>query len=153
MGIKSANLFEDVDIKGAARLSALPVSMLNYLARTGVLVPSKPRLKKRGRIRRYTLGDVVMLRILASLLASGISVARLKSGLKALRKFHPAITPTSLPAKYLVTDGAKVYLREKNQTLESLDAKGQMVFAFVVELEQVRAEVLKIDRRLRPPAA
>jgi len=153
MSAKPTNLFEDIDIKGAASLSGFTVSMLNYLARTGVLVPSKPRLKKRGRIRRYTLGDVVMLRILASLLASGISVARLKSGLKSLRKFHPEITPTSLPAKYLVTDGAKVYLQRKNQTLETLDIKGQMVFAFVVELEQVRADVLEIDQRLRPPAA
>ncbi len=146
-------IFQDVDIKGAAKLSGLPVTMVNYLGRTDVLVPSRPRQRKRGRVRRYILGDVVMLRILASLLRSGISVARLKKGLKAFRIYHPEITPTSLPARYLVTDGTRVYLRRENQTLETLDEGGQMAFAFVVEIEQVRAEILEIDRQWRPPAA
>ena len=146
-------IFQDVDINGAAKLSGLPVTMVNYLGRTDVLVPSRPKERKRGRARRYTLGDVVMLRILASLLASGISVARLKKSLKAFRKYHPEITPTSLPARYLVTDGTQVYLRHKNQTLETLDNKGQMAFAFVVEIEQVRADVLDIARQLQPRAS
>ena len=150
---KKDPIFQDVDIKGAAKLSGLPVTMVNYLGRTGVLVPSRPRQRKRGRVRRYILGDVVMLRILASLLRSGISVARLKKGLKAFRKYHPEITPTSLPARYLVTDGTRVYLRHQNQTLETLDEGGQMAFAFVVEIEHVRAKILEIDRQWRPPAA
>ena len=129
------------------------MTMVNYLGRTDVLVPSRPKERKRGRARRYILGDVVMLRILASLLESGISVARLKKGLKTLRKYHPKITPTSLPAKYLVTDGIQAYLRHENQALETLDEGGQMAFAFVVEIEQVRAEILEIDRQWRPPAA
>ena len=150
MNEKKAHFFQDVGINGAARLSGLPITMVNYLGRTDVLVPSRPKERKRGRARRYILGDVVMLRILASLLESGISVARLKKGLKAFRKYHPKITPTSLPARYLVTDGIQVYLRQENQTLETLDEKGQMTFAFVVEIRHVRADVLEADRRLRP---
>ena len=146
-------IFQDVDINGAAKLSGLPVTMVNYLGRTDVLVPSRPKERKRGRARRYTLGDVVMLRILASLLESGISVARLKKGLKAFRKYHPKITPTSLPARYLLTDGIQVYLRHENQTFETLDDKGQMAFAFVLEIEQARADVLEIARQLRPGAS
>ena len=150
---KKDHIFQDVGIKGAAKLSGLTVTMVNYLGRTDVLVPSRPKERKRGRARRYILGDVVMLRILASLLKSGISVDRLKKGLKTFRKYHPKITPKSLPAKYLVTDGIKVYLRHKNQILETLDDKGQMAFAFVVEIERVRADVLEIDRQLRPSAS
>ena len=146
-------IFQDVDINGAAKLSGLPVTMVNYLGRTDVLVPSRPKERKRGRARRYTLGDVVMLRILASLLASGISVARLKKSLKAFRKYHPEITPTSLPARYLVTNGIRVYLWHENRALEALDDEGQMAFAFVLEIEQARADVLEIDRQLRPVAS
>ena len=94
-----------------------------------------------------------MLRILASLLASGISVARLKKSLKAFRKYHPEITPTSLPARYLVTNGIRVYLWHENRALETLDDEGQMAFAFVLEIEQARADVLEIDRQLRPVAS
>ena len=148
-----SHIFQDVDIKGAAKLSGLPVTTVNYLGRTDVLVPSRPKERKRGRARRYTLGDVVMLRILASLLKSGISVARLKQGLKSFRKFHPEITPTSLPARYLVTNGIQVYLWHENQALETLDDKGQMAFAFVLEIEQARADVLEIARQYGPGAS
>ena len=142
-----SDIFQDVGIKGAAKLSGLPVTMVNYLGRTDVLVPSRHKKRKRGRARRYTLGDVVMLRILATLLTYGISVARLKKGLKSFRKYHPEITPTSLPARYLVTDGIRVYLWHENQALETLDDKGQMAFAFVLEIEQARAAVLEIARQ------
>lgn len=91
-----------------------------------------------------------MLRVLAGLLRSGISVARLKRSLEALRKFHPEITPTSLPSRYLVTDGQRVFLRNKANALETLDRNGQLVFAFVIELRSVRDEVA---RQIRNAAA
>lgn len=119
--------------------------MVDYLCRQGILPPTGlaagPR--SRGRARVYSFGDVVMLRVLASLLHSGISVARLKRSLEALRNFHPEITPTSLPSRYLVTDGQQVFLRKKANALETLDRNGQFIFAFVVELRKVRDEVVK----------
>jgi hypothetical protein len=83
-----------------------------------------------------------MLRILARLLKSGVSVQRLKSALKLLRKYHGQISETSLPAQYLVTDGHKVYLRDHGM-LSDLDGSGQKSFLFVVELSHVRGEVLR----------
>ncbi len=75
---------------------------------------------------------------------------RLKRALKALRRHHPEITPTSLPAQYLVTDGQDVYLRHDGTTLETLDETGQMDFAFVVELASVRAEVVELlEKKIR----
>jgi hypothetical protein len=58
----------------------------------------------------------------------------------ALREFHPAITLTSLPARHIVTDGVDLYLRHEGDDLERL-GDGQMAFAFVVELSQLRDEV------------
>lgn len=153
MGKKPINLFEDVDIKGAARLSGLTIMMVSYLDRSDVLVPTWPKERGHGRKRRYTFGDVVMLRILASLLKSGISVARLKNALIAFRKHHPEITPKSLPSRYLVSDGIRVYLRNKKEVFETLDDEGQMTFAFVVELYRIRREVLEMYNAPSSPAA
>lgn len=139
-------------LREAAELSGLRPPMVDYLCRQGILPPTGPTTgpRSRGRARSYTFGDVVMLRVLAGLLRSGISVARLKRSLEALRKFHPEITPTSLPSRYLVTDGQRVFLRNKANALETLDRNGQLVFAFVIELRSVRDEVA---RQIRNAAA
>ena len=51
-----------------------------------------------------------MLRVLARLLKAGVSVQRLKTALKSLRKYHKEISPTRVPAQYLVTDGRQMFL-------------------------------------------
>jgi DNA-binding transcriptional MerR regulator len=126
----------------AARLAGMTPSMVDYLCRTKVLVPSLGTVRGRGRARQYSFGDVVVLRLLSRLLESGISVLRMKRGLQALRKRHPEITPASLPANYVVTDGITIYLRHGKDRLEEA-ANGQGTFAFVLELARVRAEVIK----------
>lgn len=124
----------------AAKLSGLNPAMVDYLCRQGILVPSNPGRRGRGRPRQYSFGDVVMLRVLAALLSRGVSVSRLKGALKAVRKLHGLISPDSLPAQYFVTDGRKVYFQEKD-TLHELDGNGQTAFLFVLELHHIQQEV------------
>ena len=137
---------ESFQIGDAARLSGLTKPMVDYLCRQGILEPSMPQQRGRGRQRRYAFGDVVMLRVLAKLLAAGVSVKRVKNALIALRQHHPEITPTSLPARYLVTDGQFVYLRHNDDTLETLDQNGQMAFMYVLELGRIQAEVIELAK-------
>ena len=146
--VESKTLSIEFQISEAARLSGLKRPMLDYLCRQGILEPSLPKRRGRGRRRLYTFGDVVMLRVLAKLLESGISVMRLKQALLALRRHHPEITPTSLPSRYLVTNGQYAFLRRSETTLETLDEGGQMAFAFVIELETVRDEVAEEAERM-----
>jgi hypothetical protein len=88
----------------------------------------------------YSFGDVVALRLVAKLSSAGVSVLRLRKALAGLRKLHPEITLTSLPASHVVTDGRDLYLRRRGDSLErALD--GQFAFAFVVELAPLRDEV------------
>ena len=141
--MEKAEAQQDFPIAKAARLSGLNRTMVDYLCRQGILVPSLPKHRGRGRQRRYSFGDVVMLRVIAKLLDNGISVMRLKQALVALRKHHSQITPTSLPGSYLVTDGRQVFLKHDEATLETLDEAGQMSFAFVIELNTVRLAVMK----------
>ena len=131
----------DFDSADAVRLSGLTRTMLDYVVRTGLLVPSGAARRRRGVRRSFTFGDVVMLRALARLLGAGVSVLQLRKSLRALRRRHPEITPTSLPGNVLVTDGYSVLLRDGDDVLEDL-SNGQLAFAFVLELRRLRDETL-----------
>src|SRR5579863_8326238 len=128
-------------ITDAAALSGLTPAMVDYLCRQKVLVPSVPGRRGRGRARKYSFGDVIMLRALSRLLGAGVSVERLKRALWALRPFYKNISRGPLPAKYLATDGRVVFLRDQ-EGLVDLDGSGQMSFLFVLELESLRRDVL-----------
>jgi len=66
-------------------------------------------------------------------------VSRLKDALAGLKERHPEKKPT---ASFFVTDGKDVYLRESEQVVEDL-RRGQLVFAFVLELNGLRKEIRK----------
>lgn len=123
--------------------------MVNYLCRTGVVEPGTKQSRGHGCRRLYTFGDVVALRLVAKLLKNGISALRLKVAMKGLRKFHPEITLTSLPADRVVTDGKDIFLHSDGENVERA-FDGQLSFAFVIELQQLQAEVaalLKVPKR------
>lgn len=131
-------------VNQAAQFSGQTLVMVNYLCRTGVLEPSGNGPRGRGKRREYSFTDIVMLKSLKRLLDSGVSVANLKTALDELRRKYPQIDSKRLPAnlRYLVTDGEKIYFRNKTQALEALDKTGQFAFAFVINVEQVRGEVV-----------
>lgn len=123
-------------------LSDLTVPMLDYLCRTKIVTPSCSARRGRGRQRLYSFGDVVLLRVIGRLLSAGVSVLRLSRAFQSLKKLHPEITPMTLPASHLVTDGSKLFLRQREDVLEELES-GQLAFMFVLELSKIKDEVLK----------
>jgi hypothetical protein len=131
----------------AASFSGLSLAMLNYLCRHQVVIPSNANSSRRGVQRLFSFGDLVVLRAIAKLLSAGVSVSRLNRGLARLRKSHPEITKTGMPASYLVTDGKDVYLRHKSGVVELL-SNGQLGFAFVVEMETLRKEAVEFAEAL-----
>lgn len=126
----------------AARLAGLTQPMVNYLCRMQLVEPSCSCKRGHGVPRHYSFGDVVALRLVARLSKIGISPLRLRKGLEYLRQYQPEITLTSRPASHLVTDGQYIYLRNKEDSLERA-TDGQYAFAFVIELDQIRQEVVK----------
>ena len=131
------NLFE---IDNAAKLSGLSTSMVDYLCRTKIVVPATGK-RGRGRKRQYTFAEVVVLRAINKLLKAGVDVCKLGKALKALRKYHPEITPDTLPSMYLITDGEEVFFRQKDDVVECL-ISGQLSFLFVIEIAKIRNEIL-----------
>lgn len=116
--------------------------MVNYLCRQKIVEPSCDCLRGHGSHRHYSFGDVVALRLVAGLSANGISVLRLKKAMLGLRKHHPEITLTSLPASHVVTDGENLYLRREGESLERA-FDGQYAFLFVIELAQIQQELAR----------
>ncbi len=125
----------------AAKLAELTVSMVHYLCRTEILIPTERGSRGRGRHRLYSFGDVVILRAIAKLLKNGVSVSRLKAALVTLRSFHSDITPNSLPGALLCTDGKYVYFKKNRDVLEDLN-RGQFAFAFIIELASIQKEIM-----------
>ncbi len=128
--------------KQVAKLSGLAITKVNYLCLVGLVRPSGKSQSRRGKAREYTFGDIVILRSVARFLHRGVPISELKVAFQAIRARHSEITPRSLPADLILTDGKKVYFRDKSETLETLDHDGQFAFAFVLELKSIREEVL-----------
>jgi DNA-binding transcriptional MerR regulator len=130
----------------AARLSGLSVAMVNYLCRQGLVEPSCKCPRGHGTKRHYSFGDIIALRLIRELSQVGVSPTRLRGGLRALRKHHPEITLTSLPATHVATDGKHLVLCRPGQSVERL-IDGQMSFAFVVDLGPLQTEVARKLKR------
>lgn len=108
--------------------------MVEYLARAGVVVPSARPAPGRGRPKLYVFGDLVILRAVRRLLEAGVQVSKLKSALKTYRTLFYGLEPDSSIAKYLITDGKNVLLRDDPKALVELSKDGQLAFAFIVDL-------------------
>lgn len=138
MSDTSSSFIEYFTVREASSVSSLSVAMLNYLMRHQIVIATGSTLQGRGRARRYTFADLVLLRAVAQLLQRGVSVLRLKQGLIAARKRGKTVADL-LGKRYLLTDGYNLYFQDSG-TLELLET-GQMAFAFVLQLDGIRSAV------------
>lgn len=128
---------EGFGLRVAAHVAGLSPVMVDYLCRTGIVVPT---CRGRGRPRIYSFADLVMLRTVAHLLQAGVAVARLKKSLQAAQRSHPQLKNQASNGRFLVTDGVRVYYRSSRELLEELTS-GQYAFRFVVEMKSIRRQV------------
>jgi hypothetical protein len=124
-------------------------SMVDYLCRAGILVPSLGANPGRGRSRLYTFGEVVLLRALNRLLESRLPVARLKEALERQQKDFRYLTAEGAIRRFLITDGCDVFLEDEPGRLVNLNKDGQMAFAFVVDVEHARRDVIRMAEATR----
>jgi DNA-binding transcriptional MerR regulator len=111
----------------AARLAGCSASQLRYWARTDLVSPSDDD--------GYTFRDLVTLRVVQSLLESGLSTTRVRIALVALRE----IGDDDLPSLRLVTDGKRVWAcYDDGQIIDAL-RHGQL--ALFVAVDRVVDEV------------
>jgi DNA-binding transcriptional MerR regulator len=112
----------------AARLTGCSLSQLSSWERLGLVVPPP------GPTHPYTFRDLVALRVVASLLDAGLSLARIRRAVQYL--VESGDDPAALS---LVTDGDTVWAcRDDGQILDAL-RHGQV--ALFVGLDRVTADV------------
>lgn len=140
-------LVSTFSVEQVARISGMSRDMINYLCRYKLVVPTAGTKRGRGVARKYSYGDVLVLRIIAKLLKQGISVLNLRKNLTALQKRMKA-GANVLTSRYVATDGYNLYFTD-GEFLELFES-GQIAFAFVVELSTIRSEITKsINRELK----
>jgi DNA-binding transcriptional MerR regulator len=138
---------EFVNASRAAAICGLgTVAMIDYLERSEVFVPSKHRLKRRGKRRAYGFRDLLVLKAIGKLLAAGTSVAALKAALQQFQSDKWSADRASLAngsevLRYVVLSGREVLYARGNHSLFDLTKGGQMVFNFVIDLDALHTEL------------
>lgn len=123
------------------------VAMLDYLQRTGVFSPRGPKgARGRGRKRRYSFRDLLVLKAINRLLDSGASVANLKTALEKFQKLNWTADPVTMEDKtgivrFLIASAGDIYLARDADALINLSKNGQLAFSFIIDLEHLRGEL------------
>jgi DNA-binding transcriptional MerR regulator len=125
----------------AGRLAGMKPTMIDYLARSGVVVPSVRARPGHGLPRLYSFGDVVLLRTLQVLLSRGLPVRQLRVAIHKNRAVFKSVTVSSAVKRFLITDGKELLFEDDAGRLVDLTKDGQMAFAFIADFAHARAEV------------
>jgi DNA-binding transcriptional MerR regulator len=119
------------------RLSGVTYRQLDYWARTGLVTPSITPASGSGSKRAYSYSDVLEVKVIKSLLTSGVSLARARQAVECLRSSLGA----DLAASSLVLSDAGSVLAANDGELVDLLRGGQGVFN-IVPLGTVVAELI-----------
>ncbi|WP_397602532.1 MerR family transcriptional regulator [Sphingorhabdus sp.] len=140
---------DSFDARRAARLCGFnSPAMLDYLQRSGVFLAKRKEGEKRGKGRRYTFRDVLILKAIKRLLDSGASVANLKKSLNEFQNKKWFADPAMLEDKhgvirYLIVSGDSVFLKQSADVIVDLSKHGQLTFSFIIDLENLHTELRK----------
>jgi DNA-binding transcriptional MerR regulator len=123
------------------------VAMLDYLERSGVFVRERGE-KRRGKGRRYTFRDLLVLKVIKALLDHGTSVAALRKALTEFQsarwKAEPTVLEDSLGGlRYLIASGGSVYFAHNTDILVDLSNRGQLAFSFILDLDRLHGELCR----------
>ena len=116
-----------------ARLSKLSAHMVAYLCRCGILAPTLSTERRRGLKRRFAYADLLLARVISTLLVSGVSIASLGRVLRTLRRKFGALPAAALGSKRVLIIGNSVYLLDDGNGMVDLTSNGQLAFHFVVD--------------------
>ncbi len=118
------------------RLSGVTYRQLDYWARTGLVTPSITPASGSGSKRSYSYSDVLEVKVIKSLLTSGVSLSRARQAVECLR----ASLGADLAASSLVLSDSGSVLAANDGELVDLLRGGQGVFN-IVPLAKVVAEL------------
>ena len=136
---------DEVGYRGAvaARAAGITYRQLDYWARTELVVPTVRSASGSGSQRLYGFRDILVLKLVKSLLDTGISLQQIRTAVEQLR----AAGIRNLSGTTLMSDGASVYLCTSNDEVIDLVSRGQGVFGIAVGkvLREVESELLEFE--------
>ena len=124
------------------RLTGVTYRQLDYWARTNLVTPSITPAKGSGSKRSYGYSDLLEVKVIKSLLTSGVSLARARQAVECLRNSLGA----DLASSSLVMSDAGSVLAHDDGDLVDLLRGGQGVFN-IVPLAKVVAELTTTIRQ------
>jgi DNA-binding transcriptional MerR regulator len=110
------------------RLVGITYRQLDYWARTDLVTPSIRDAKGSGTQRLYSFQDLVTLRVIKSLLDTGVSLQRVRKAVEHLQSMERPIAGVTL-----MSDGHGVYEAHSPEAVIDLLQRGQGVFAIAVD--------------------
>jgi DNA-binding transcriptional MerR regulator len=121
---------ETVGYRGVTAMHAAGISyrQLDYWARTGLVEPSIRPAAGSGSQRLYSFRDLVVLRVVKSLLEAGVSLQNIRKAIDTLR----AHGVDDLAGITLISDGTTVYECRSPEEIVDLLQGGQGVFGIAI---------------------
>ncbi|MBA2530010.1 MAG: MerR family transcriptional regulator [Euzebyales bacterium] len=124
------------------KIVGISYRQLDYWATTGLVTPSVRDAEGSGSQRLYAFEDIVQLKVIKSLLDTGVSLQRIRRALEFVRAHG-----LSLRNVTLLSDGSgRVYALDDHRDVIDLLGRGQGVFAIAVQpvYEAVEAQVTQL---------
>jgi DNA-binding transcriptional MerR regulator len=110
------------------RIVGITYRQLDYWARTDLVTPSVRDASGSGTQRLYSFQDLVTLRVIKSLLDTGVSLQRVRKAVEHLQTMDQPVTGVTL-----MSDGQGVYEAHSPEAVIDLLRQGQGVFAIAVD--------------------
>lgn len=120
----------DLGYRGPTACNAAGITyrQLDYWARTGLVEPTVRGASGSGSQRLYSFRDILILRVIKSLLDAGISLQQIRTAVQHLRERGT----DDLTRVTLMSDGASVYECTSNDEVIDLLQGGQGVFGIAI---------------------
>jgi len=103
------------------------IRQLGYWDNTQLLKPSLRGASGRGTRRLYSMNDIIELKIILSLLKSGLSIQRIRRSLQYVREINFPLSELRI-----LTDGKSIYFSQEEGVLVDTVKSGQMVSQIIV---------------------
>ena len=116
------------------RITKATGNQLKYWVRIGLVTP-----EKRGKSFFYSFKDIIKIRLLIKLKENGLSLQKIKKGIKKLSEMLPA-TDDPLFKLVIYTDGIDMIVIEKGKYFSAMTR--QHYFRF--DTEQIGAEIINL---------
>jgi tetratricopeptide (TPR) repeat protein len=139
----AAMMEETFTVKDVSRLFGLSESRIRYWAQTGFINPS---LNRTGR-RFYSFQDLIGIKVSKDLLASGLSLQKVRKNLAALRQLLPEVD-RPLSRLRVLSDGERMWVQGEDAAFDV--PTGQLLLAFRTgELHDDVVRILDLGRPSR----